>query len=398
MNIMLFTDVPPCKNFTWGIVLNIMCDFLIEAGHIVSCFAVKQAAVDAIIPEDKIDKIKIEIVEKPRENWGKIPNFSKCASLIGDSYVRFTKLPSIAKRAADFAKKNNADLIWSSVHGQTLIRLTQSISKRANIPYIMQIGDPPEWMLLENKVDRYTQKAILKEFGNTVRNSKYFIAASWAMADEYKLLYKCPRSIPVILGFSPEKPVPKGNKNTSDFVIALSGQIYASEEFYSLIRALDSIGWAHSGKKIAVRLYGRYFNLYFSGTANVEIRGWMDQEELLSELCDADLLYCPYWFSSVYEKPCRLSFPSKLSTYLKVPVPILFHGPEYASPYIFLKDNNAAYLCTSIETDYISEQIKNIIDDPNKQDFIDNAYSAFLRYLTLDKMKENFLTAINTEQ
>ena len=65
---------------------------------------------------------------------------------------------------------------------------------------------------------------------------------------------------------------------------------------------------------------------------------------MLPELRTADLLYCPYWFDPGFERPCRLSFPSKLSTYLKTGVPVLFHGPEYASPRIFLEQNDAAYI------------------------------------------------------
>jgi hypothetical protein len=391
---MLFSDIPPCTNITAGIELNVLCDFLLSAGHTVSCFIVKHRDISVNISADKADKINLKTVQKPRENWGTIKPLGAIASLLGNNFVRFFKLPSIIKQAARFAKDNKADLIWSVVQGQSLIWLTKPVATYAGLPYILQTWDPPEWWMMENKVDGITKRFVLKEFGRSVHDCRCFIAASWAMEKEYKKLYNCRLSIPLILGFSPERPKASGQKNASDFVIALSGQIYAVNEFAALISALDEMGWHYNGRRIILRLYGRYFHLYFSEASHIEIRGWLNQKELLSELCDADLLYCPYWFDPLYEKPARLSFPSKLSTYLKVPVPVMFHGPAYASPYIFLEEHNAAYLCNTLDPSEISAQIKDIMDEKNNEYIIERAYNAFLNNLTLDKMRESFLSAI----
>ena len=43
MNILLFSDIPPCSNYSAGIVLMQECEFLLEQGHQVNCFAVVDA-------------------------------------------------------------------------------------------------------------------------------------------------------------------------------------------------------------------------------------------------------------------------------------------------------------------------------------------------------------------
>jgi hypothetical protein len=210
------------------------------------------------------------------------------------------------------------------------------------------------------------------------------------MAESYKKLYDCPKSAAVILGFEPSRVIPRGEKDKNSFVIALSGQMYADVELSALISALNILNWEYDGKTIILRLYGRAFHLFFSTPANVEIRGWLSQEDLLPELADADLLYCPYWFDPAFEEAARLSFPSKLSTYLKVGVPVLFHGPDYASPRIFLEKYNAAYICGTLDHNVIADILRSIILSPDRNKIAENGYHAFCKNLSIEKMRESF--------
>jgi len=401
MNIMLLSDIPPCNNFTAGIVLNLLCGFLLEAGHNVCCFSTELqiVATSAVIPQDKLESMQFERNAMPRENWGNLRP-SGLMSFIGNNSTALFRIPGIAKRAAVFAKNNKADLIWNIVQGQTTIRLVRSVAKKAKLPYIIQVWDTPKWWLSSLNFDRFTFYAVMKEFGRAVRDSKCLVAASWAMADWYKKIYSCPKSVPVILGFNPSRVLPneKTDSDSGKYIIALSGQNYATTELHALIAALESINWAHAGKKIVLKLYGKSFiidSVYEKYIEkDIERKGWLDQELLLPELAKADILYCPYQFGSEFEDVARYSFPSKLSGYLKIAVPVLFHGPEYSSPYTFLKEYNAAYLCNSLEPKIIADIIINILDDPNKFEYTERAYAAFLKELTLDRMKENFLYSI----
>ncbi|AFM02106.1 glycosyltransferase [Desulfitobacterium dehalogenans ATCC 51507] len=393
MKIMLFTDIPPCKNYTAGIVLDILCGFLLDAGHQLCCFVVKNPGVDARIPSDKLDRMDFVIVDKPREDWGNTSSDPE-VSRQGNSHVTHFELPPIAERAANFAKAQGVELIWSVIQGQVMIQLAQPVSKLSGIPYVFQTWDPPEWWLSANKVDPETSCITMEAFANAIRDSECFIAASWAMGEAYQQRYGCKKSIPVILGFTPEKVVPAGMKKKDDFVIALSGQIYATAEYEALVEGLNRLRWSYQGKKIVLRLYGRYFHLHFQKGTNIEVRGWMEQDELLPELADTDLLYCPYWFSEDFREASSLSFPSKLSTYLKTGVPVLMHGPEYASPRRFLERYDAGYICTTLDPDGIAEQIRTIMDAGDRDLVAQRGYQAFLDNLTLDIMRRNFFEAL----
>ena len=394
MKIMLLTDMPPCGNYTAGIVLNILCSFLIEAGHEVCCFSVQSANLSPLpeIPEDKLKQMVFEKTTMPRENWGfAIPRF--LSSFIGNNMTALLKLPCIARKAARFAKENKADFIWAVVQGQTTIKIVRPASKHARLPYAVQVWDPPSWWLRNNRFDRITTYFVMKEFGRALRSSVCCIAASWAMAEEYKKRYNC-NSVPVILSFEPSRIISGKEKDPSQFIIVFSGQMYASDELHGLISALNLLDWRFGGKQIILRIYGQAFHLYFSNKARIELRGWLPSDELMDEMAEADLLYCPYWFNPVFMEEARLSFPSKLTTYLKTSLPVLFHGPEYASPRIFLEQNQAAYICGTMEPAGILETLKSIIADENRNDVGERGYQAFLKHLTLDKMRESFFEAI----
>ncbi len=390
----MLTDIPPCKNYTAGIVLNILCDFLLDAGHEVSCFAVVDPALDAKIPPDKQERMSFQLVQKPRESWGHTM-LKGFGSWLGNGFTARFRLPEIARQAGTFCRDKQADLIWSIVQGQTMIKITEPAARYGNVPYFIQVWDPPEWWMLENRFDRFTQKSVMKAFASALHHSQKCLAASWAMADDYSEKYDC-SAVPVILGFSPGRVSPAGIRDERKFVIALSGQIYAENEFNALVTALNRMHWEHNGKQIVLRLYGRYFHLYFSECSRIEIRGWMEQDQLLPELADADLLYCPYWFDEAHRLPTTLSFPSKLSTYLKTARPVLIHAPEYASPRRYLVQRGAGYICDTMDPNGIASLLSMIMDlsEQDRQALGEQGYQAFLNTLTTAHMREAFLSAL----
>ncbi|GBG08021.1 putative glycosyl transferase, partial [Paenibacillus agaridevorans] len=300
------------------------------------------------ISDDILGAVNYRNTQKPKESWGRHPKIGSVASLIGNNFSSTVMLPKIAREIAEFAKENSAEIIWSVVQGQTMIKVVRRAAASAEIPYTVQVWDPPEWWLSENKFDKFTKNSVMKEFGKLLHNSRACMSASWSMAEEYTKEYQA-RCIPVVPGLDDKSNSELTERTDQDFIIAFAGQIYALTEFNALIQALELLNWSYSGKKIKLVLYGRYFqNLHFNSPANMVIRGWVDQTEVLKELSNADLLYCPYWFSSDFEKVARLSFPSKLTSYLKTKRPVLMHAPSYSSPTRFIRENNAGYVCESL--------------------------------------------------
>lgn len=393
MNIMFFSDVPPCTNYTAGIVFNKLCDFLIDEGHRVSCCTLLNPCVTPEIPADKLGSMQFEMITKPDDNWG-VTSPSFWRSIHGNWHVRITKLPGIAEQVLAFAKKNGAEIIWTCVEGQNLIWVADMVRRGFNGRFVVQIFDPPHWWLMENKVDAITYRWVMRVFGRMIHKADCCISISHAMKERYTKLYHTSKNIVVNIGLSPER-VQCVDKHQEDFfTIVLSGQTYSRDEITALVSAMDNMNWEYAGKRLRFHVYGLPSDLPCLQNKNVEYKGFIKQTDLLLTLASADLLYCPYWFSSAFRESASLSFPSKLTTYFKTAVPVLIHAPEYAAPRRFIEENKAGYVCSSLDPIQIADTLRNIINDPERSEVGERGYNAFLEFLTVDVMKRNFLKAL----
>jgi len=389
--ILLLTDIPPCKNLTAGLVLDQLCR-LLPTDSIV-CFAVVNPNLNATLTTD-LEWIPIEYCIKPTEHSGHIlpDKLGALSSLLVETYHSHVTINSIAKRAIAFGVRNGVDAVWCILQGQTMIRLALPVANGMGVPLFTQVWDPPYWWLRENKVDRLTARLVLKEFSKVLRESEGCASASWAMAAQYNSDFGT-RTIPVIpsLDSSLAQPPATSLHEGKELIIGLAGQIYSVQEWNALIAALDSVDWKIANREIKIRLLGRTAHLNANGKMRIEFLGWSSQEETIQLMADTDILYCPYWFDPLFESEARLSFPSKLTTYLAAGRPVFFHGPSYASPGNFLQDNNAGICCNSLNADDIITCIISLIDSGNLYgELARNGSAAFYKYLTLESMKENF--------
>jgi glycosyltransferase involved in cell wall biosynthesis len=75
-------------------------------------------------------------------------------------------------------------------------------------------------------------------------------------------------------------------------------------------------------------------------TPNVEMRGLVKSEELLERLrAEADVLFVPMSFALSDKTNAELSFPSKLTDYTAVALPLLIYGPDYCSAVRWAREN-----------------------------------------------------------
>jgi glycosyltransferase involved in cell wall biosynthesis len=359
----------------------------------IACFSVVNPALRATISTD-LDWIPIEYAMKPQEDGGRIlpGRLGGFSSLFVETYNSLLAINPIANKAITFGKKFGAEAVWCVLEGQTLIRLARRVAKGLGVPLLTQVWDPPYWWLREHRVDRLTRNLVLKEFSLALRESACCAAASWAMAEQYAADFGT-KTIPVIPSLDASLALPPAVKihENSELIIGLAGQIYSFQEWNALIAALDSVDWKIADREVKIRLLGRNAHLNTNGKMRVEFFGWSSQVDTIQLMSEADILYCPYWFDPGFESEARLSFPSKLTTYLAAGRPVLFHGPSYASPDIFLQNNNAGICCNTLDKDGIIACITRLIsEDGLYARLARNGSVAFQSHLTLESMKENF--------
>ncbi len=396
MHVLLLTDIPPSTNFSSGLFLLKEVSFI--QPDQVSCFVVQNRFITPSIPPD-IKAIKLKVVTKPLENYGH-HKFGRIKSLLFETYHSLITIPNLVKSAVAFARETKVDVVWAMLQGQTMIRMARPVAIQLKVPLFTQIYDPPGWWMREHKVNKWIARSIVAEFNRAIMNSRKVACCSWEMAKYYKKNYGAD-TIAVVAGLEKSmarKPATKPHSR-NDFIISMAGQLYSKSEWVCLLNMLCDNNWKIAGKTIKVKYLGSQFDQYAEGRPmNIEFLGWRSQEEALKVFADSDLLYCPYWFDPAFELESRLSFPSKLSSYLASGRPVLFQGPEYSSPGKFLMENKAANLCFSLDPNLLKENIEKIIlDQKYYEEICMNGRKAFDTYLTTDYMCKCFRDFLQLE-
>ena len=396
MKVLLLTDVPPCTNFTAGIFLDQLISFLPVED--VACFTVLNPALDPIYPEHLL-KMEMKTMPKPREDWGNsLGRLGMYRSWLMEKITAWRDNPRLVDEIATFALKVQAEAVWCVLQGQTMIRLARPVAQKLGLPLLTSIWDPPGWWMRANKVHPRISSQVLQEFGAALRSSAATGTASWAMAEDYQQVYGA-NTIPFLPSLAPAlaRPPAETLATAGQFTIGMAGQMYAQNEWNALIQALNQADWKIAGRDVRIRLLGRWASLGANHQMFVEFLGWHSQEETIQLLSQADVLYCPYWFEAAFQEEARLSFPSKLTTYLAAGRPVFFHGPQYASPAVFLSGRSAGECCYSLAPEVILASLEKLaVDSAYYQETALNGNKAFLDCLTLPVLQANFLKFIQT--
>lgn len=391
MKILLVTDIPPCKNYTAGLVLERLVSFLPKQ-EIAIC-AVINSTLQPEIPVE-LNEVPKLILVKPKESgfsslvFGLHRPLNMVNEVLRGIKVRFFILPKIVS----FARDQKIEAIWIVLQGQTMVRIANPLANKLSLPLFTQVWDPLGWWLRENFVMGLMRRHFLSLYAKAIKSSRCCATASSAMSELYRSDYQV-RTQAVIAGL-PEQYAQGSifKSNSSDrFIIGMAGQFYSTEEWNGLISALDTSNWTISGKEIWVRVLGPGFQSFTQSPKNIEYLGWRSQVDTVKSLRGCDLLYIPYWFSDKFKEEAKNSFPSKLVTYLCAGKPVFCHAPIYASPSIYLSENEAGYLCHSLDPEEIVRKISEVIEDPVRYEKISqNGSICFKRDFTLESMKKSF--------
>ena len=396
MKILLLTDIPPCQNFTAGLVLAQLCRFLPRGS--LACFTILNPHLKPHLCPD-LDWIPIEIVSKPNEfgqYWPLPRPYGIVTALPIENYRRLVLAPRLRAQAARFARAQNVDMIWAVLQGQTIVRVAGKLATNLGLPLVTQVWDPLGWWLRAHGVDRWNRRVARRLFDKTIRQSVSCITASWAMAAQYEKSYGV-RSIPVIVGHdlnAAASPPPR-LRNEREFVIGMAGQFYASAEWENLLAALNFAGWQVAGRSVRLKVLGGQ-PPPVGVPERTDFLGWKSPAEAIQVLADeTDVLYCPYPFTPVMEEVARLSFPSKLPLYFAAGRPVVFHGPANSSPARYLAERRAGVLCTELAPAAIYNELERLAILPKLYaQTVQNARVASERDFTLEGMRGRFFAAL----
>jgi hypothetical protein len=394
MKVLLISDIPPCDDFTAGIVLSAMVRFLPRGT--ICCFAVVNPLV-AFRMSPEFGSIPVEFHRKPLENWTWLPQrfpFNGFASLVsrsGETYTSGRQVKSLIAKAIAFGRKQQVDRVWAVLQGQTTIRMALAVAEGLNVPLHCQVWDPFSWWAKANRLDDHTTRKTQELFNQTIERSAAVATASHPMADDFRNRFHT-KAIPVISSYPramARSPAAEPHPGAS-VAIGIAGQFYAADEWLRLLVAPEAANRSVGGCRVNIVAMGPARPPAMR-SSHVTFLGWKPQTEAVGLLNGCDFLYCPYPFDPAMEEVARQSFPSKLVLYLAAGRPVIFHGPDYSAAARYIADKGCGILALSLPAESILLEIEKMVRNHQLySEMASKAHRAFLKDFTLESMARSF--------
>ncbi|HFG1701880.1 TPA: ATP-binding protein, partial [Vibrio cholerae] len=403
MKILLLSDIPPCENLTAGLVLSALVRF-VPKGSI--CFYIVLNPIIDIKLNPEFANIPMRLETKPNENWNFLPQrrgLNKLSRLITFAGEKVNEQFIVSKRikdAIEFGKSQNVDRVWAVLQGQTTIRMAEAVAKGLEVPLHTHVWDPFSWWADAHALDRVTKNRVQKQFNKAIKASQFVATASKPMAELYHSEFGV-NSVPVIASHPIELAKSPVTELTNDegILIGMAGQFYASKEWECLIKMLECSNWRLNNKKVKLIVLGPQKPPGEYLDTNVKYLGWKDQKDAAYILSLCDILYCPYPFDKKLKEVSTFSFPSKFVLYLAAGRPIVFHGPDYASPTKYIADKQCGVVVGSLLPTTLYNTLENLINDRTLySNCAKKAQTAFINDFTLNSLRECFARFIGCDE
>jgi len=271
----------------------------------------------------------------------------------------------IAEQAAQLAKQLRADKVWLVLNSAEMIAAGPLIAKRLALPLVSLVWDPPGHLLQAPRFDRITRSLVQARFSETLALSKKIAVVSENMATDYA---RDSGVETVMLRRGVEWIGPSRERQRSspegDFVIGFAGALHAQSAWDALIRALDQVHWRVLGRNIRLRMLGSSLKVSSRSAACVEYLGWRDDSEVSQILSSCDATYLPFPFEARLADMARYSFPTKLSSYIALGLPVLAHAHAESSVAHFMRQQPVGVLCSSLDAGEIRQTLESLISAP----------------------------------
>jgi glycosyltransferase involved in cell wall biosynthesis len=210
-------------------------------------------------------------------------------------------------------------------------------------------------------------------FGDVYRQANSRLCVSPFMAEDYERRFGVPGLVlyPSRAASTPRFDAPSEHlgRGVAAFTYAFAGTIN-SKGIVGALRRLASCLAAFGGRLL---IYGPLTTEQARADgldeANVELCGLLPSEVLMTTLRErADALFVPMSFAAADRPNMQVSFPSKLTDYTAVGLPLLIYGPEYCSAVRWARDNaGVAEVVAAEGGEELADAVARLSRDPGRR-------------------------------
>lgn len=247
-----------------------------------------------------------------------------------------------AKKICKFARQQGVSKIWVHATGPT-IGVAARLRRMLELPIHVNVQDD-----IDGTVGTREGNWLRKDFTELLQNATTCDVTCPSMKEYYIRNYNACQDALVFWNgsiFGDLPSLPHVNRNIR--VIGIAGYIWSTDTVNICLAALNLLNEKRgSDRFIKLRVYSNRIRIKHSC---LQYEGLLDPQNIISALQECDLLYVPMSFLPRYEVLCSTSLPGKMLSYMQAQVPLLAHGPEYASNIRFVREHGVGIVSTSTD-------------------------------------------------
>ena len=274
---------------------------------------------------------------------------------------------SASRRARSIALIDGfqANAVLTVAHGYGWLTAAQ-YAKQHELPLHLIIHDDRPRSATNSLISKYLEVT----FGTIYRRAASRLCVSPFMCEEYRRRYA---SNGVVLYPSRASDCPnffappeRLGGNDQPFTVAFGGTINSA----GYVRALTALASLLEKVRGKLLIFGpltrRVAHKIGLARPNIVLRGILSSHELMQKFRDeADVLFVPMSFDSADRANMEISFPSKLTDYSAVGLPLLIYGPTYCSAVRWARENpRVAEVVDNENPTVLSEALRRLAASP----------------------------------
>ena len=361
--LLLLSCTPPVPDGVGGIILS----------DLIALLPTSRASVAVLSPdlaptcEELVQGVPLRRFHAPYKTGlsSRFGAAGKSLKWLSQMLANWKALARARKECVSWAREQGIGQVWAVLDAPASIELAAAVAGDLGVPLRLTIWDDIAHNVRHFGVDRLTARKLSRQFDRVMRSAVAHAVIGESMRADYRTTYGVESTIL-------RHGLPPGQQNAHSaagsradrLVIGYAGSVSGRSAFEALLEMLDSRGWCIRGREVVLRLMGRRYILDSTSSRRIEYLGWQPSTEAtLALLSQCDIAYLPQPFEAEWAPFSRLSFPTKLTTYLVAGLPVLLHAPVGASLPMFFQRYPVGAWCDSLEHESLVAAIHRLGDD-----------------------------------
>lgn len=277
----------------------------------------------------------------------------------------------------------NPDIIYCQPANIAFVNLALRVQKITRAKVVVHIMDDWPYLIYKDKTLKPILRAIVKpKFQKLLKLSSLRLGISKAMADEFRTRYNLPfKYFHNPIDITSIDDLTKVDKlENSSYLVVYSGRIGWTASHDSIIEFSKCVeGLRNEGLNIRFNIYtdlsdteNDFTKFQYNGTSLLPA---LKDDDYIAKLLEADLLLYPVDFDRKSIEFIRLSFPTKLPSYLISGIPVFCYGPSEVYSIRFMSENELGFICNKQELDALKKAIMDALTNKElREKFSSRAY------------------------